>query len=224
MDWVDEMVAAGHDVKAQVAPRPIGVLIGLNATANPFLFCASYGEVAGLDLPERVVAMRDPERKRRILAEHAQLLGGLEEGIVSQIVGGFDVMFELSEEAAATLVVSQADEEVARYQSPSSTFHEILVEELFREAGDWFTDEDAVGSRDVVWENALRDGRSIKPRIRLFSAIVAATALDESFRRTWQQTLIQPWIDATAASRRLSTQRTGWLRRCEANDVSNSSG
>lgn len=77
---------------------------------------------------------------------------------------------------------------------------EILVEELFREAGDWFTDEDAVGSRDVVWENALRDGRSIKPRIRLFSAIVAATALDESFRRTWQQTLIQPWIDATAAA------------------------
>jgi N-acyl-D-aspartate/D-glutamate deacylase len=97
MDWVDEMVAAGHDVKAQVAPRPIGVLIGLNATANPFLFCASYGEVAGLDLPERVVAMRDPERKRRILAEHAQLLGALEEGIVSQIVGGFDVMFELSD-------------------------------------------------------------------------------------------------------------------------------
>ncbi len=97
MDWVDSMVAAGHDVKAQVAPRPIGVLIGLTATANPFLFCASYGEIALPDLPERIAAMRDPERQRRILAEHAQLLDGLEPGIVSQIVGGFEVMFQLAD-------------------------------------------------------------------------------------------------------------------------------
>ncbi|MGI9577687.1 MAG: N-acyl-D-amino-acid deacylase family protein [Microthrixaceae bacterium] len=97
MEWVDSMVAAGHDVKAQVAPRPIGVLIGLSATANPFLFCASYGEIAAMDLADRVKAMRDPERKRRILAEHAELLAGLEDGIVSQIVGGFEVMFELTD-------------------------------------------------------------------------------------------------------------------------------
>ena len=97
MAWVDSMVGAGHDVKAQIAPRPIGVLIGLTATANPFLFCASYGEIAGLELDERMVAMRDPDRKRRILAEHAELLAGLDDGIVSQIMGGFDVMFELTD-------------------------------------------------------------------------------------------------------------------------------
>ena len=56
-----------------MAPRPIGVLLGLEATANPFLFCASYGEVAQLPVPERVAALRDPERKRRILAEHAEM-------------------------------------------------------------------------------------------------------------------------------------------------------
>jgi N-acyl-D-aspartate/D-glutamate deacylase len=61
MDWVDRMVAAGLDVRAQVASRPIGVLLGLQATANPFLFCASYAEVAGLPLAERVTALRDPE-------------------------------------------------------------------------------------------------------------------------------------------------------------------
>jgi N-acyl-D-aspartate/D-glutamate deacylase len=97
MGWVDRMVAAGFDVKAQVAPRPIGVLLGLSATANPFLFCASYGEVAGLPLPERVAALRDPERKRRILEEHAQIAAGLEPGIFQQIMTGFDVIFRLTD-------------------------------------------------------------------------------------------------------------------------------
>src|SRR5690606_41964480 len=46
LDWVDRMVADGLDVKAQVASRPIGVLLGLQASANPFLLCPSYGEVA----------------------------------------------------------------------------------------------------------------------------------------------------------------------------------
>jgi hypothetical protein len=40
------MAADGLDVKAQVGTRPIGVLLGLNATANPFAFCASMGELA----------------------------------------------------------------------------------------------------------------------------------------------------------------------------------
>jgi len=97
MGWVDRMVADGFDVKAQVAARPIGVLLGLAATANPFLFCASYGEVQMLPIPERVVALRDPERRRRILDEHAQMAEGLEPGIFQQILCGFDVMFQLTD-------------------------------------------------------------------------------------------------------------------------------
>ena len=34
---------------------------------------------------------------------------------------------------------------------------EALLEELYSEAADWFTDMEAVGSRDVDWANALRD-------------------------------------------------------------------
>ena len=58
--------------KAQVAPRPIGVLLGLEATANPFLFTRGFGEVARLPLAERVAALArpgapapDPRRARR---------------------------------------------------------------------------------------------------------------------------------------------------------------
>ncbi|HTO00342.1 MAG TPA: amidohydrolase family protein [Microthrixaceae bacterium] len=97
MDWVDRMVASGLDVRAQVATRPIGVLLGLQATASPFAFCASYGELAFHELPDRVAALRDPERRRRILAEHREVAPTLEPGILQQVMCGFDVMFEMSD-------------------------------------------------------------------------------------------------------------------------------
>ncbi len=87
----------GLDVKPQVAPRPIGVLLGLEATANPFLFTSSFDEVARLPIAERIVALRDPERRRRILEEHATLIAGLPDGLFKQISGGFDVMFPLTD-------------------------------------------------------------------------------------------------------------------------------
>ena len=89
--------AEGLDVRGQVAPRPIGVLLGYEATANPFLFCAGYAEVSSLPLPERVAALRDPERRRRILDEHAELVASLPDGILRQIAAGFDISFEMSD-------------------------------------------------------------------------------------------------------------------------------
>lgn len=94
---IERWRADGLEVRGQVAPRPIGVLLGLEATANPFLFCPSYGEVAQLPVPERAQALRDPERRRRILAEHAQMLASLPEGLLRQIAGGFDIAFEMAD-------------------------------------------------------------------------------------------------------------------------------
>ena len=54
-----------------MAPRPIGILLGLEASVNPFVRCPSYVEVSGYDLPRRVAALADPQRRERILAEHA---------------------------------------------------------------------------------------------------------------------------------------------------------
>lgn len=130
MDWVDRMVAADLDVKAQVASRPIGVLLGLQATANPFLFCASYGEVAQLSAPERVVALRDPERKRRILDEHAQIAAGLEPGIFQQIMTGFDVIFRLTDPVDYELHTDRSIAAEARRAGvePISMVYDLLQE------------------------------------------------------------------------------------------------
>ncbi len=94
---VAELRAGGLDVKPQVASRPIGVLLGLEATANPFLFTRSFDEIATRPLAERVAALRDPERKRRILEEHAALVAPLPDGLFRSIVSGWDTMFVLGD-------------------------------------------------------------------------------------------------------------------------------
>lgn len=63
--------AAGGDIRvtAQLLPRPIGLIIGLELTGNPFVLYPSYREIAHLPLAERVAEMRKPEVRARILAD-----------------------------------------------------------------------------------------------------------------------------------------------------------
>jgi N-acyl-D-amino-acid deacylase len=62
---------AGGGVRftAQLLPRPIGLIIGLQLSANPFVLYPSYREIAHLPLAERVAEMRKPEVRARILAD-----------------------------------------------------------------------------------------------------------------------------------------------------------
>jgi len=60
---------SGLVMRGQVAPRPIGILLGLTTTLTPFTTRPSYMEVARLPVAERIEALRAPERKQRILAE-----------------------------------------------------------------------------------------------------------------------------------------------------------
>ncbi len=130
MDWVDRMVDGGLDVKAQVASRPIGVLLGMQATANPFAFCASYGELGFAPIEEKLTALRDPERKRRILAEHAEIVATLEPGIVQQIMSGFDITFRLSDPVDYEMdrdwsIAAEARRDGA---DPASMVYDLLLE------------------------------------------------------------------------------------------------
>ena len=60
---------AGLAMRGQVAPRPIGILLGLTTTLSPFTTRPSFSEVAKLPMSERVAALSDPVRKARILEE-----------------------------------------------------------------------------------------------------------------------------------------------------------
>jgi N-acyl-D-aspartate/D-glutamate deacylase len=69
LDRVAAAAAEGIQMRGQVASRPIGILMGLEATLNPFLAHRSYQEVAGLPLAERVSRLGDPDLRQRVLAE-----------------------------------------------------------------------------------------------------------------------------------------------------------
>ena len=68
MDAAAQWRAKGAKVVPLVAGRPFGVLLGLEMR-NPFRLRPSYEEIAHLPVRERIVAMRDPERRRKILSE-----------------------------------------------------------------------------------------------------------------------------------------------------------
>jgi N-acyl-D-aspartate/D-glutamate deacylase len=66
---VDEAVKDGLPIRGQVAPRPIGMLLGLQASLNPFSGSPMVREIADKPLEERVAIMRDPAFKASVL-EH----------------------------------------------------------------------------------------------------------------------------------------------------------
>jgi len=69
---IEEATAAGLPIKAQVAPRPIGILLGLQGTINPFITHATYQPIKDKPLAEKVKAMREPSFRAAILAESAE--------------------------------------------------------------------------------------------------------------------------------------------------------
>jgi len=76
LDRASKANEKGFDVRCQVGARGIGVMLGLQATFHPFMGFPSYKEISSLPLPERVRAMRDPERKARMIEEKSDPVAG----------------------------------------------------------------------------------------------------------------------------------------------------
>ena len=90
---VEGLVAKGHSAKAQVAPRPIGVLQGLQASRTPFSMCAAYKEIQHKSVAERLAIMRDPAFRARVLQESNEPL----RSEMAARLTDFDRMFPLGD-------------------------------------------------------------------------------------------------------------------------------
>ncbi len=73
--WKDLMAMArqaqkeGLPIRPVVTPRPIGLLLGLNGSQNPFSGTDTYKSISNLPLDRRVIEMRKDEIKNKILSE-----------------------------------------------------------------------------------------------------------------------------------------------------------
>jgi len=86
--------AAGLRVRGQVAPRPVGLVLGLDLTLNPFMATNVWADIADLPLAGKVEALRNSDTRVAILSElgghGAKLLG-------AKLVSKFEIMFELAD-------------------------------------------------------------------------------------------------------------------------------
>ena len=92
---VERANAAGTPIRAQVATRGIGVILGLEATFHPFIGFPSYKAVAHLPLAARVAELRKPEVRARILAEKSDKVAGDGSAVpplVDKLLEAFDMV------------------------------------------------------------------------------------------------------------------------------------
>jgi N-acyl-D-aspartate/D-glutamate deacylase len=89
----ERAAARGARLVPQVSGRPTGLLLGLESSYHPFALQPSYRPLAGLPLAERVVRMRDPELRRRLLGEKPEL----ELPITAFIRSSFQRLFPLGD-------------------------------------------------------------------------------------------------------------------------------
>ena len=90
---LDAAVALGVNIRAQVAGRPVGLMLGLQGSAHPFISRPSYQKIKDLPLAERVAIMRDPAFRERLIAE-APMKG---HPFINALAGAYHKMFELGD-------------------------------------------------------------------------------------------------------------------------------
>jgi N-acyl-D-aspartate/D-glutamate deacylase len=69
LEAIEATAAEGVPVAGQVACRPTGLLLGLQAKLHPFASLPDYRALADRPLAERVAALRRPELRERLLAD-----------------------------------------------------------------------------------------------------------------------------------------------------------
>jgi N-acyl-D-aspartate/D-glutamate deacylase len=82
LTMLTEVNAGGETLRAQVAPRGIGILLGLPCTLHPFMMNPVWRGISHLPVAEQARAMAQPAFKSKLLAAQtpeteASLLGGL---------------------------------------------------------------------------------------------------------------------------------------------------
>ncbi|MBM3595438.1 MAG: amidohydrolase family protein [Alphaproteobacteria bacterium] len=91
---LEQARAKGAPIRAQIAGRPVGLIVGLEFSRHPFQACPSYQDVAHLDIGERREALRDLARKARVLAEQV----GLTDEYSVMLSNRFGGMYEMTDD------------------------------------------------------------------------------------------------------------------------------
>lgn len=90
---IESAAEAGLQMRAQVGPRPVGLLLGLELTLNPFSGHPVYQTIAQDSFEARLAALRDPGFRERLLNDEPDA----ENPFVKSILQSFGKMFVLGD-------------------------------------------------------------------------------------------------------------------------------
>jgi len=127
LDLSTQAAADGLPVRCVVPPRPIGALLGLTGSQNPFAGTRTYHEIAHLPLAERIARMRDPAVRAAITAEDPTTFNTW--SLLNRI--GWERMFRFTDPLNYTPAREDSIGAIAARQgrTPQEVAYDILLED-----------------------------------------------------------------------------------------------
>ena len=120
---IESAASDGLDMRAQVGPRPVGLLLGLELTLNPFSGHPVYQAIAQEPFEARLAALRDPDFRARLLSDEPDA----DNPFVKSILRSFGKMFVLGDPPDYE---PTADKTVAAIASARGTSPEAVALDL----------------------------------------------------------------------------------------------
>jgi N-acyl-D-aspartate/D-glutamate deacylase len=95
LDFITDCQEQGLTIRAQVAPRPVGLLLGLQNTLHPFMENPAWQQIADLSAGDQAKLMRTGELRAQILAAQSRAknrrrLGGI-------LIHKYELMYEVTD-------------------------------------------------------------------------------------------------------------------------------
>jgi N-acyl-D-aspartate/D-glutamate deacylase len=127
LNHIESASRDGLPIRAQIAPRPIGILLGLQGTLNPFSAHETFAAIKDKPLAEKLSAMRDPAFRARMMAE----TDARQSHPLARRVMAFDQIFPLGDPPDYEPPQSQALANIAarRGISPVELAYDMLLED-----------------------------------------------------------------------------------------------
>ena len=124
---IEAAVADGLDMRAQVGPRPVGLLLGLELTLNPFSGHPLYQTIAQDSFGAKLAALRDPDFRERLLNDEPDA----DNPFVKSILRSFGKMFVLGDppDYEPTADKTVAAIAAARGTSPEAVALDLMLAE-----------------------------------------------------------------------------------------------
>jgi N-acyl-D-amino-acid deacylase len=136
MRGVHQARAAGGQITAQVAGRPVGVILGHNTSMNPFTFRLAYRALDKLPAAERWARLRDPAVRAAILAEPPSEAELNRQGqFIRFVATGWDRMFVMGDPPDYE---PTAEQSVAAIAARSNHTPDEIAYDYLTEAADRF--------------------------------------------------------------------------------------